>query len=129
MTENTHVERIVASNGIARGLTSFLVPGLAQIISGDIGKGLGFLLIALLLSIPTFGIAWFISEFMSFATSKKRYLCGHCGVEITEQQKKCHSCHTYINKEKEDESKPMVVFFFALFMIVLFFTFIFLVGN
>lgn len=107
-------DKIQISSGIGRGLLSFIIPGLGQLVNGEIVKGLIFLVVALIIASVTGGFGAIIVAIVAFIDCKPNYKCGNCGTKTIKDLDHCNCCYytfnTYDNKNYGDTKvNPIIV--------------------
>jgi TM2 domain-containing membrane protein YozV len=91
-------EKIAVNPSWALALLNVFIPGLGHMILGRFGAGCGFLVLALLLLLPTLGVGFFIVGIISSVHLIKttQYLCPQCREKIKYEDTVCQHCHAQL---------------------------------
>ena len=84
---------IAKSGGCAYPFASLIIPGLGQFLKGQIGKGVIYLGLALLLGMPTMWVLGFIVAIVSAVdASSEVCICSQCKSVVDPSASKCRAC-------------------------------------
>lgn len=130
IVSSVKTDKIQISSGMGRGLLSFIIPGLGQLVNGEIVKGLIFLVVALIIASFTGGFGAIIVAIVAFIDCKPNYKCENCGTKIVNDLDHCNCCYhtfnTYDNNNNGDAKvNPIIVvvvasiFIFAIIYILM----------
>lgn len=87
-------KKLVESTGFAT-FVSLIIPGLGQLLKGEIGKGLTYFLLAIVLGSFTVGIGWILMVIISLCdASNSLYKCPNCRTTVDKQAIICKNCQT-----------------------------------
>ena len=84
--------KIKESEGALRALLSLFVPGAGHLVNGEVGRGLAFLLLALIAAIPTLMLGYIIIGIISACMCSPRYSCSNCRSVAHEKAVTCFTC-------------------------------------